>query len=57
MPESKQLSPQAREARNAYIRKYRKEHKDRVRAWDRAYWERKASQHAESVPDPEMAED
>lgn len=36
-------SKEAREAKNAYMRKWRKEHPDNVRAINNRYWEKKAS--------------
>ena len=39
------LSDEAKEARNAYYRKYRAEHKDKVREMNRKYWEKKKSSH------------
>lgn len=39
--EVSQLTDEAREARNAYMRKWRAEHKDYVREMNRKYWEKK----------------
>ena len=38
------LTDEAREARNAYYKKYRAEHKDKVREANRKYWEKKRGQ-------------
>ena len=42
------MSEAAREARNAYKRKWAKENPDKVKAANRRYWERKA-QEAEAL--------
>jgi len=39
---TKTMSEAAREARNAYKRKWAKENPDKVKAANRRYWERKA---------------
>ena len=44
-----ELSPEAREARNAYRRKYYREHKDRIIETNRRYWERKAAKMAQEA--------
>lgn len=45
---TKGMSEAAREARNAYKRKWAKENPDKVKAATRRYWERKA-QEAEDL--------
>ena len=45
---TKGMSEAAREARNAYKRKWAKENPDKVKAANRRYWERKA-QEAEDL--------
>ena len=49
------LTDEAREARNAYYRKYRAEHKDKVRETNRKYWEKKkmAAKIKKLVEEPE----
>lgn len=42
--ETKAMSEAAREARNAYKRKWAKEHPDKVKAANCRYWERKAQE-------------
>lgn len=41
---TKEMSEAAREARNAYKRKWAKENRDKVKAANRRYWERKAQE-------------
>ena len=41
---TKGMSEAAREARNAYKRKWAKEHPDKVKAANCRYWERKAQE-------------
>lgn len=38
------ISEKAREARNAYQRKWNREHPDKVREHQRRYWEKKAAE-------------
>lgn len=38
------LSPEARKARNAYARKWRQNHPEKVREYARKQWERKAAE-------------
>ena len=45
-PKSKQMSEAAREARNAYKRKWAKENPDKVKAATERYWEKKAQEEA-----------
>jgi len=45
------LTPEARAAKNAYQREYRKNNPDRIRLHNKAYWERKAQQAAERTED------
>ena len=44
----KPMSEAAREARNAYKRKWAAEHPDKIKAYSRRYWEKKA-QEAEAL--------
>lgn len=44
---TKQLSDKARQERNAYMRDWRKKHREHVQEYQREYWERKAQQTAE----------
>ena len=37
------LSPEAREKRNAYMRKWRSKNKDKVRKYNKRYWEKQGS--------------
>ena len=37
--QNKEMSPEARQARNEYYRRWRAEHKDSVKASNRKYWE------------------
>lgn len=43
-------SPEAREKRNAYMRRYRAEHPDKTRAWREAYIMRTAARLAAADP-------
>lgn len=36
------VDPKAREARNSYMRKWRRENKEKVKRYNKAYWEKKA---------------
>lgn len=36
------VDPKAREARNSYMRKWRRENKEKVKKYNKAYWENKA---------------
>lgn len=47
------MSDAARKAQNAYTRRYRKEHPERVREWNRRYWQKKAMAQAAPVPSGE----
>ena len=38
------LSTEAKEARNAYMREYRRKNKERIQAQREVYWERKAAE-------------
>lgn len=44
---SKELSEEAKEARRAYLRKWRKENPEKVKEQRRRYWERKAKEMQE----------
>ncbi len=44
------MSDAARKAQNEYTRRYRKEHPERVREWNRRYWQKKAMAQAAPVP-------
>lgn len=37
-----ELSNKARQARNAYAREYRKKNRDKIREYNRRYWEKQA---------------
>lgn len=50
------LTEAGRQARNAYQRTYRKQHREKVKAWNDAYWARRA-QRAEAAPDRTETED
>lgn len=52
--EQRALTPAAREARNAYRRKWARENPDRIREQQRRYWEKKAA--AAAAEDPEETE-
>lgn len=43
------MNEAARKAVNAYNRKWRAEHKDRVKEYNRRYWEKKAKAEKENV--------
>ena len=45
MNEKHRMSEEAREARNAYLRKWRHENPDKARAIRERYWERKAQRN------------
>lgn len=47
------MSDAARKAQNEYTRRYRKEHPERVREWNRRYWQKKAMAQAAPVPSGE----
>ena len=49
------MTDKAREARNAYKRKWYKENPDKRREYERRYWE-KMGQAAESATDPTKAQ-
>lgn len=49
MGEKKQLDEQARAARAAYFREWRRRNPDKVRAANRKYWERRAQRMQESA--------
>lgn len=38
------MTDEARKKRNAYMRKWRKANRERVKAYNRIHWERKASE-------------
>ncbi len=42
------LSQEAREARRAYQREWRKKNRDKVREYEKRYWERKAAEAEET---------
>lgn len=46
MNNSTELSDAAKKARAEYTRKYRKEHPEKVRQWNKNFWERKAAEQA-----------
>ena len=48
--EHRTLTPAAREARNAYRRKWARENPDRIREQQRRYWEKKAAAAAAEDP-------
>ena len=39
------MTDKAREARNAYMREYRRKNKDKIKAQREKYWERKAAEN------------
>lgn len=43
------LSDEARAARAAYVREYRRKHPEKVARWEAARWERKAKQLREAA--------
>ena len=49
------MTDKAREARNAYKRKWYKENPEKRREYERRYWER-VGQAAESATDPKKAQ-
>lgn len=51
---AKELSPEAREARKEYMKRWRKEHPDKVKEYDRRRWEKLAQ--AESDKDGDAGE-
>ncbi len=40
------VDTKAREARNSYMRKWRRENKEKVKRYNKAYWEKKAAAQA-----------
>ena len=42
-----EMSDAAKKARAEYTRKYRKEHPEKVREWNRRFWERQAEKAEE----------
>lgn len=40
------MTDKAREARNRYLREYRRRNPDRVRKWNENVWEKKAAEYA-----------
>lgn len=42
------MDEDAREARRAYLRQWKNDHKDRVREYNRRYWSKKAARAKES---------
>lgn len=54
MPTTANLSDAAKKARAEYTRKYRKEHPEKVREWNRRFWEKQAEKAAK---DSDHAED
>lgn len=40
-----QYQKDTKEARNAYLRKWRAEHPDKVKEYDNRYWEKKAAEY------------
>lgn len=45
MTAEKGMSPEAREARNAYLREWRKNNPNKVKAHQANYWERQAEKY------------
>ncbi len=43
------LSDEAREARNAYLKEYRRTHKEAIKRKNELYWERRAAKQAEQA--------
>lgn len=43
MPKSKELSPEAAALRRAYRKRWNDANRDRIREYNRSYWERKAA--------------
>lgn len=48
---NEKLTEQARLARNAYQRSYRKQNRDKIREINARYWQRKAAKAAEEAED------
>lgn len=48
MPTTANLSDAAKKARAEYTRKYRKEHPEKVREWNRRFWEKQAEKAAKN---------
>lgn len=46
---AKYLTPEALEARRAYYREYQKAHPEKVREYQRKYWERKVEEQKAKV--------
>lgn len=51
---SNKLSEEAKEARRAYLRKWRRENPEKVREQRRRYWERKAKEMQEQEKENEQ---
>jgi hypothetical protein len=45
------MSKDAKDARNEYMRKWRARNKDKVREYNQRYWERKAQEMAVAEPE------
>lgn len=50
------MTDKAREARNAYKRKWYKENPDKRREYERRYWEKMGQAASESATDPTKAQ-
>ena len=46
-----ELTAEARAAKNEYMKQWRAKNKDRVRAINQRYWERRAAKREEGKPD------
>lgn len=51
-----ELTAEARAAKNEYMKQWRAKNKDRVRAINRRYWERRAAKREEEKPDHAKAD-
>lgn len=47
------MNDKAREERNAYLREWRKKNKERVKNYNKSYWERKANKDKKKVSELE----
>lgn len=51
------LSTEAKKHQAEYMKKWRAEHKDKVKAYREGYWERRAQREADKVVNPADRED
>lgn len=52
-----ELTDAAKAARRAYTNQYRRDHPDKVKQWNKSYWERRAQRLNDSPDEVESEED